>query len=895
MISPTLNSRILLLAVLPATMVSIIFFSYFVKQQIDDIETNITDKGNALARHLASASEYGLFSGNMAILSPLIESALTKNDVVSISITNSQGTPLIQKSRDKNSPLSTSTSQDTHKRIFSQPIIQRTVDLNDRESTGTHMPPVIGWIIVKGSNETAQQKKQDAILHTLFITLLTLVSSIFLTLRISRYITVPISSLSSAVSEIENGNLDVSIRTHPTSILLTLEKGVGNMLKSIKSSHQETRDTIEQATEELRESLQSLEQKNAELTVSQRRALSANQEKSVFLTNISHEIETPLNTVLSSVKLLKSADLTQEQTNYLCTIEQSAKNLLDIINSVLDFSKMETGNISINDIHFNLKECIEDVLVFVAPSAHEKGIEISSLYYDDIPRELFGAMNCIRQILINLMTNAIKFSGAGTIMVRTMLESQQNKTLQIKISITRQRSRISEKDKMVLSSTFSQYYNSGLELSLATSKSLAEAIHGKTGIESDEGKDSTFWFTFQCQPKETPDLIGKSDNLPYTNKSITLYDANELTRVSLTHAFQHLGFEVTESLNIENLCTPPETVGMPDICVLSINGHEATEAATREFLEKHRHYAHSKILVIVSKSDPLTLKTLRDWGADACLSKPFRQTDFEKKLTTIFRSPKNFYGPQMRAPHKSTTPARLDGLNILIAEDNAINATLIETILCRSGAIPYIVDNGKKAVTAFNSEDKFDLILMDIHMPEMNGVDAARKIRETETPSTRIAIIGLTAASQNRNGPLSQNPDFDEILEKPIAVNTLLTAITYWTHAHKSSEDNKPTYHNSTSNLGIDKNLSTTLNAMLLRELPETKEKLQAAYNLGDSHRLRDEVHRLLGGMAYCDFTELHQLTLQYQASLNAGKKTMDENFQKMIAEIDHLITTENS
>jgi len=152
MISPTLNSRILLLAVLPATMVSIIFFSYFVKQQIDDIETNITDKGNALARHLASASEYGLFSGNMAILSPLIESALTKNDVVSISITNSQGTPLIQKSRDKNSLLSTSTSQDTHKHIFSQPIIQRTVDLNDFESTGTHMPPVIGWIIVKGSN-----------------------------------------------------------------------------------------------------------------------------------------------------------------------------------------------------------------------------------------------------------------------------------------------------------------------------------------------------------------------------------------------------------------------------------------------------------------------------------------------------------------------------------------------------------------------------------------------------------------------------------------------------------------------------------------------------------------------------------------------------------------------
>ncbi len=880
MISPTLNSRILLLAVLPATVVSVIFFGYFVKQQIDDIEAHITDKGNTLAGHLASASEYGLFSGNMTILSPLLESALAKNDVVSISITNSQGTPLVQKSRDKNNPLSTRTSQDTHKRTFSQPIIQRTVDLNDFESTGTNTPPVIGWIIVEASDETARQKKQDAILHTLFITLLTLVSSIFLTLRISRYITAPISSLSSAVREIENGNLDVSIKTHPTSILLTLEKGVGNMLKSIKSSHQKTRDTIEQATEELRESLQSLEQKNAELTVSQRRALSANQEKSAFLTNISHEIEAPLNKVLNAVKSLKSADLTQEQTSYLCTIEQSAKNLLGITNRVLDFTEIETENISINKVHFNLKECIEDVLVFAAPSAHEKGIEISSLYYDDMPRALFGAINCIRQILINLITNAIKLSSAGTIMVRTMLESQQDSIVQIKISITCQNSRVSEKD------------NTGLELSLTTSKSLTEAIHGKTGIENDDGKDSRFWFTFQCQSKDTPKLIGKNKHLPYTNKSITLYDANELTRVSLTHAFQHLGFKVTESLNIENLCTPAETSDMPDICVLSINSHEATDAATREFLEKHRHYAHSKILVIVSRSDPLTLKTLRDWGADACLSKPFRQTDFEKKLSTVFRTPKNFYGPKMRAAHKSTTPARLDGLNILIAEDNAINATLIETILCRSGAIPYIVDNGKKAVTAFNGKDKFDLILMDIHMPEMNGVDAARRIRETETSSTRIAIIGLTAASQNGNSTLSQNPDFDEILEKPIAVNTLLTAMTYWTHAHASSENNKPTFHNSTSSLGIDRNLSTTLNEMLLRELPETKEKLQSAHRSGDFRLLRDEVHRLLGGMAYCDFAELHQLTLQYQASLNADKKTMDENFQKMIAEIDHLLIT---
>ncbi len=902
MTSPTINFRILLLAALPAAVVSIIFFSYFTVQQSNDIETNIIDKGNTLARHLASASEYGLSSGNMAIISPLIEFAFTKNDVVSITITNNQGDPLIQKSKSKNNPLSTDTSKDAHKRIFSHPIIQRTVDLNDFESTDTDTPPMIGWVIVEVSDAIVQQKKQDAILHTLLITLLALISSIFLTMRISRYITVPISSLSNAVNEIESGNLDVSIKTHPTGILLTLEKGVGNMLQSIKSSRQENQNTIEQATEELRESLKSLEQKNAELTISQRQALSENQEKSVFLTNISHEIKPPLNGILEFVKLLKNAGPTQEQTNYLYTIEQSAKNLLRIINSVLDFSRVETGNIPINDVHFNLKECIEDVLVFIAPSAHEKGIEISSLYYDDTPKQLFGAMDCIRQVLVNLIGNAIKFSDTGTIMIRTMLESQKDKMVEIKISITDQRAGISEKDKAIFFNVFSktdssnthQYDSARLEPGLAMSKSLTEAMNGKIGVESNEDKGPTFWFTFQCYSKDTPKLISKSEHLPHTNKSITLYDANELTQVSLTHNFQSLGFEVTECLNIENLCVPSKAFGIPDICVLSINSRQAAETSTREFLERHQDHTDSKILVIVSKSDPLTLKTLRDWGADACLSKPFRQIDFEKKLATIFRSPKNFYGPQISTTHKFTTPTRLDGLNILIAEDNMINATLIDTILCRSGAIPYIVDNGKKAVTAFNNKDKFDVILMDIHMPEMNGVNAARKIREAENPSTRIAIIGLTAASQNRNGPLSQNPDFDEILEKPIAVNALLAAISYWVQIRKPSKSNKHANHNSTGDLGIDKNLSMTLNEMLLRELPETRGKLQAAYDVTDHDLLRDEIHRLLGGMAYCNFPELHQLTLQYQASLKTDEKTMDEDFQKMIAEIDRLLTTEN-
>jgi len=895
--SPTINFRVLLLAVLPVTTISIIFFGYFLKKQINDIETNIVEKGKSLAVHLAVASEHGIFSNNMALLSPLVESAITKNDIISITITNDQGTPLIQKSRTNNGPLTVSTAENKLDRVFSQPIIQHTVDINDFEDTDHTTLPVIGWVIVEVSNEFAWQDKRNAIFQMLSITLLILVGSIFLATRISRHITKPVSSLTNAVNEIENGNLDISIETRSTGALLTLEKGVHNMLQSIKSSNKEDRNTIEKTTKALRESLELLKQQNTELTMTRQQAFSENQEKSAFLTNINHEIKNPMNEIMGFVKLLKNTNPTQEQTNYLYTIEKSVTRLLYLINDTLDVSNVETGQFSTTKIHFNLEERIEDVLALVTPSAYEKGIEITSLYYDDTPKSLFGPSDCIRQILINLIGNAIKFSEQGTVMVRTMLESQKSETVKIKITITDQGPGIPEKDKMLLFDAFSQTDNNDVHphntsgLGLVISKSLIEAMHGEIGFENGEDKGATFWFTFECQLKNLSESVGKDEHLPYHNKSVILYDANELTRLSLNHAFRHLGFLVTECMNIKELCAPEKTSDTPDICVLSINNQEAAKTATREFLEAHRNVAQEKILVIISESDPIILKTLRDWGADACLSKPFRHADFKKKLATVFRSPKNFYGQKNKPDqvHKPETLTRLDGLNILIAEDNAVNATLIETILCRVGATPNIVSNGKEAVAAFNT-DKFDVILMDIHMPEMNGVDAARKIREVEAPFTRISIIGLTAASQSKNGPLSQNPDFDEILEKPIAVNALLTAITWWAHTHKAPGKNKPTSHNSTSNLGLDMGLSMTLNDMLLRELPEVKEKLQVAYHAGDFRCLRDEVHRLLGGLAYCDFTELHQLTRRYQASLKADKDTLDDDFQKIITEINRLL-----
>lgn len=900
MISPAINFRVLLLAIVPTTAVSIIFFSYFVNKQIDDIENNIIDKGKSLATHLASASEYGIFSGNMSILSPLIEAAFENTDIVSVTITNNQGIPIIQKSKDDINQKETTTFSNTNNRVFSQPVIQHAVDIDDFEKDSDSIPPVIGWVVVEVSNESAIQHKQDTILQTLSITLLILISSIFLATRISRHITEPISSLTSAVNEIENGNLDVAIEAHSTGALLTLEKGVRSMLQSIKSSHWEAQNTIEKATKELRESLELLEHQNAELTIARQQALSSSQAKSTFLANISHEIRTPMNGILGFVKLLKNSNPTQEQTDYLYTIEQSANNLLGIINDILDLSKVEAGKLPLNNTAFNLEDCIEDVLSLTAPSAHDKGLEITSLFYDDTPRELLGAVDRVRQILINLIGNAIKFSDSGTIMLRIMRESQKDDAQLIKITISDQGPGISEKDKSLLFKSFSQIDESntrqhgGTGLGLAISKSLAEAMNGGIGVESRKGEGSVFWFTFECQLAKETKYISENMNPPYLNKSIRLYDANELTQLSLSHDFRRQGFEITECLDLEDLCVSSNPPSIPDICVLSLNRHEATQPKTKEFLASPHKINNTKIFVIVSSSEPLLLKNLRKWGADACLSKPYRRADFEKILARLFNNETD-PGPQKANSNNEVAfQTRLDGLEILIAEDNPINAKLVKTILQGAGASPTIVENGRKVISALK-EKKFNVILMDIHMPEMNGIDAAREIRKTESPDERIAIIGLTAASKEKDDSLSKNTDFNEVLEKPIAVDELLHEIANYCHGHKPAKGHKYSNQNPKSALGINKDLSATLNAMLLRELPDRKEKLLTAYKSEDYRFLRSEVHRLLGGMAYCDFTELNDLTLQYQASLQACDNNMPVYFQAMLSEIDRLLETENA
>lgn len=790
MTSTSIKQRVLLLAILPLTIVSTVFFILFISKQISDINIQLTNKGNSIAKYLASASEYAIFSGNLTLLKPLLESALEEEGVISITITNKPGATLIHLPKendtiDNNKLIQTSASND---HIFSKPVVQHTISVDDFDGETPSPPEILGWVIIETSNEIALERKRETIYNTLSITLAVFLISIFLAIRVSQRITTPISTLTKTVREIESGNLDVSFDSQSSGEILELERGISTMIHSLKTSHHDLNMKIQKATNGLRESLKVVEQQNKELKVARQDALSASRAKSSFLANISHELRTPMNGILGFTRLLKKTQLSKDQNDYTDTIETSANKLLQLINDVLDISQAEAGKLTIFGEDFNLHKCIEDVIILMTPAAHDKGIEITNLYYDDTPTHLFGPSDRIRQICINFIGNAIKFSEHGYITVRSMLEMQDGDSVVIKVSVTDQGPGISFKEQRQLFNAFSQLENEnthkyrGTGLGLAISKSLAEAMGGNIGVESCQGEGSTFWFTFRCQ------LTNSDEKTP---------------------------------------------------------------------------------------NDP--------------------------------------------AIPKSTPQANLNGLKILVAEDNAINAKLIKAILQRAGANIVHVNNGEKAVAKFQ-EEYFDIIIMDIQMPTMSGIDATRKIRKSNNKNSAIPIFGLTASAPSKDRKEFFSVGMNEVFIKPTPMEVLVQKIHLWTDKQTEHPNTRQTdiqrsgslYQEredqalpdqATDTIGTSKNISplgvsldtvTALRKMLTDELPEVSEQLQRTFSAKEWESLQEQIHRLLGGTSYCEVPELRSSIQNFQTSLRNQTDDLEENFQIMIKEINKQISGSN-
>ena len=504
----------------------------------------------------------------------------------------------------------------------------------------------------------------------------------------------------------------------------------------------------------------------------------ANRAKSHFLANISHEIRTPMNGITGMVELALNTGLSAEQRDYLETARASADSLLSVINDVLDFSKMEMGRIDLIGTDFNLRDTIEDILSAFGPQAYAKDLELTYQMSPDAPEKVHGDPGRLRQVLVNLVANAIKFTQAGAVVVKVGVESATQKDVRLHFFVSDsgigipsdQHERIFKAFEQADSTSTREYGGTGLGLAIATQ--LVEMMNGRIWLESEVGQGSTFHFTVSLgTSKESTESAGRREGVRLEGLPVLVVDDNDTSRRILVETLQNWGMQPMSASNGRDALETVTRIGaegnrfavaLVDMRMPEMNGLQLVEQ-----MRKIPDAPVERFILLTTGGQRGDALRCKDLGISAYLMKPVKHSDLFDTISMTM---------QNDTPDKSqsglitrhTLREHRHSLRLLLAEDHPVNRKLAARILEKMGHSVAMAKTGKEALSAAQA-GSFHLIFMDVQMPEMDGLEATRKIREGEKHTgNRVPIVALTAHALNGDMEKCLEAGMDAFISKPI-------------------------------------------------------------------------------------------------------------------------------
>ena len=924
-----LQNRILALVLLPGLIVSLFLGGFFIIQRMSDLDLLLQERGLAIGKQAAPTSEYGVISGNNPLLQNLTNNLLEERDLRSARVLNKDGQVLahsgpkmvenfIGNTQLKNSQLQLSRTNSSIR--IKAPIFAQSINLADNNSEPLYKQQnisqnLLGWVEIEMSLSNTQIAKYQHLATSIATVVATLFLCLMLAIRMSRNISNPIQDMVDCVDKISDGKIDSRVHVNSGDEFQTLAAGINAMAIAIQRTKAEHQQNIEQATHDIRETLETIEIQNIELDMARKEALEGSRIKSEFLTNISHEIRTPLNGILGFTRILLKDQTDQRKADHLNTIEKSANGLLTIINDILDLSKIDAGKLVLENIDFNVREVLEDVLTINAPEAHNKSLELVSLIYSDVPQFLTGDPLRIKQVLTNLISNAIKFTPQGNITVRVLILDEDINQASVKFEITDTGIGLNDEQKDKLFRAFSQADSStsrqfgGTGLGLVISQHLVKAMQGDIGVTSAEGEGATFSFSVTLKKSRQQPL----PMLELKGEQILIMESASSTRLSITHLLEqwHVRYSDTDNSDIllQALLRKQQNGDPADAVILGLSRKELYLSNTAKLIKQINSY-NIPIIALVNSAISEELEYAQKLGAVQCLSKPLQSKKlFSSLCTSLGKEVDN------QEPYSSNI-IQMPAPTILAVDDNEANLKLVSVLLEDMGIEVIPAESGPQALLKLEQHD-IDMIFMDIQMPGMNGLEATQLIRQKKT-SKELPIIALTAHAIADEKDKILQVGMNDYQTKPINNDQLMQCIERWTgynckpiktqfdapskalnFSPQEKEENPiidqddclvfdAEYAMRLANNKLD--LATDMFSMLLKSLTDDLLEVESLWQKQQQAPLLQLIHKIHGATRYCGTPCLMHTMEQLETALkNSDLVDCDELYQQAIQSIIRL------